>query len=67
MVALVSKRKIDKLSKNELDDLKDGLIADTEESNEIEDAYEEENEEEEDEDESSDDSENSDDGDSLGF
>merc|ERR1712176_389193 len=66
MVALVSKRKIDKLSKNELDDLKDGLIEDTEENNEIEDAYDEENEEDDDrEDESSDDSENSDDGDSL--
>merc|ERR1712176_655370 len=66
MVALVSKRKIDKLSKNELDDLKDGLIEDTEENDEIEDAYDEENEEDDDrEDESSDDSENSDDGDSL--
>ena len=61
MVVSVSKRKIDKLSKGELEDLKDAVIDDREEENEIEDEYEEENEETE-----SSDSEDSDDVDSLG-
>ena len=61
VVTTVSKRKIDKLSNNELEDLKDAVIDDREEENEIEDEYEEENEETE-----SSDSEDSDDVDSLG-
>ena len=61
VVTTVSKRKIDKLSKGELEDLKDAVIDDREEENEIEDEYENENEESE-----SSDSEDSDDVDSLG-
>ena len=64
----MNKRKIEKLSKGELEDLKEGAIEDKEdrETEEIEEAYDEENEESEEDDESSEDSQNSDDEDSLG-
>ena len=62
---LSTKRKIEQLSRGELDDLKEGGM-DEEDDDTVEDAYEDENEEEEDEESSSDDSQQSDDVDSLG-